>query len=776
VIGSDEAPKTAIPLATDAWVTGERVDPLIDHSVGLIGSPVSRLDGPAKVTGVARFAAEVPLPGLVYAALTYSTIPRGRIVNLETRLAEAAFGVVLVMTHRNAPRMNPPRRVGTSLKAASVDDLPVMQDNLVHWNGQPIALVLADTQEQANYAASLIRATYEEAESATAFDVAKARTHDARLPHGGRLGQEHGDAERALAGARHKVDLLYRTPRHNHNAIEMHAATLVWEGDKLTVHDSTMGVAHQAWTLAEIFGIEERQVHVISPYVGGSFGGKKLWQHHVLGAAAARLSGRAVRIVLSRKGVYRVVGGRTTTEQRAAIGARSDGHFEALIHTGTVAMSPHNILPAEPFIMASQCLYATDNLKLDVQVADMNMVANCFMRGPGEAVGTFALETAVDELAEQIGIDPIELRIRNEPVVDPSSSKPFSSRHLVDAFRIGAEKFGWNRRDPNPGSRREGGWLVGIGCAAATYPYVRFPGSGARITLTRDGRVRVEVPAQEVGTGTVTAQTQVIAERLGLPMEKVTFLCGDSAYPGAVLAAGSNQTAAIGAAVISAQQVLVTELLELAGEGSPLAGIRLNEVGMVDGGLCALHDRTRYESYTSILARAERDELTIEAIAPPPYEEQQWSMHSFGANFCEVRVNAVTGEIRVSRFLGSYDCGRILNPKNAASQFRGGIIMGLGLALMEETHFDERNGRIMNPSLVDYHVPVHMDIPDIDVVWIEVPDPHAPMGARGIGEIGITGVGAAVANAVYNATGKRVRDLPITLDKLLDVLPDLANR
>ncbi len=449
-----------------------------------------------------------------------------------------------------------------------------------------------------------------------------------------------------------------------------------------------------------------------------------------------------------------------------AIGARADGRFDALIHTGVTAKTAHNFLP-EPFILPTMSLYGAGNLTLGVQVAEMNMMANGFMRAPGESVGSFALESAIDELADQIGMDPIELRLRNEPDSDPLSGKPFSARHLAEAYRAGAERFGWDQRDRKPATRRDGEWLVGLGTATATYPYFRMPGGAARIILTRDGRARIEIGAQEMGMGTATVQAQVAAERLGLPLDQVTFAYGESSYPGAVLAGGSQQTASIGGSVIAAQRELVGELLKLAGDDSPLAGLGRDEVGAVDGGLAGLSEGAGWESYAEILGRAGLDEVSAEASAPPPVETENWSMHSYGAHFCEVRVNAVTGETRVSRFLGSFDCGRILNGKTAASQFRGGIIMGLGLALMEETLFDERNGRIMNPSLSDYHVPVHMDVPQIDVMWTDIPDPHAPMGARGIGEIGITGVGAAVANAVYNATGTRVRDLPITLDKLL---------
>lgn len=762
---AQSAMKKAIELAPDSWIPGGEPDPLIRHQHGHIGKPVSRVDGPLKVQGKARFAAEFAPESLVYAAVVFSTIAKGRMAILDTAAVEAAPGVVLVMTYRNAPRLKPMPLFLTAAKAAGGDNLPIMQDDRIHWNGQPVAVVLADTQEQADHAKSLIRITYAVEPAATSFADAKAKGTEPGLFMGEPLKVEIGDAEAALAAAPHRVDASYITPRHNHNAIEPHAATIVWNGDELRVHDGSQAVAHTAWSLSQVFGIEEDKVQVTSPYVGGGFGSKTLWQHQVLGAAAAKLVGRPVRIALSREGVYRTVGGRSPTVQRVAIGAREDGHFTAIVHTGVTVMTRHNALP-EPFIVATRSGYAADTFKLDVEVAYMDMLANTFMRAPGEAVGTFALECAIDELADRLGMDPIELRVRNEPDKDPTQGTPFSSRNIVEAYRAGAERFGWSKRT-TAGTRREGEWLIGMGCATATYPYYRMPGGAARITLTHDGRAVVAIAAHEMGMGTATAQTQVAAERLGLALEQVTFAYGDSTLPGVVLAGGSQQTASIGAAVIAAQRALVAELLTLAGNDSPLAGLRVDEVGGLDGGLCKLDEPDRRETYASILARAQRDEVTVEAEAPMPLELQHWSMHSYGAMFCEVRVNSITGETRVSRFLGSFDCGRILNAKTAASQFRGGIIMGLGLALMEETHFDERKGRIMNPSLAEYHVPVHLDVPAIDVIWTDIPDPHTPMGAHGIGEIGITGTGAAVANAVYNATGKRIRDLPITLDKIM---------
>jgi xanthine dehydrogenase YagR molybdenum-binding subunit len=758
--------KKAVELAPDKAIPGGVPDHLARQKHGLIGAPISRIDGPLKVQGKARFAAEFPLENMVYAALLYSITPKARILAFDLAQAEAAPGVVLVMTYQNAPRMQPIPLFMTHAKAAGGSDLPVMQDDRIHWNGQPIALVLAATQEQADHAKSLIGVTYAAEPAVTGFAAAKANGTDPAKFQSEPLKLEIGDAEARLAAAAFKVDVTYTTPRHTHNAIEPHAATLFWNGDELVIHDATQAVAHTAWSVAQVFGLSEDQVHVTSPYVGGGFGSKTLWQHQILAAAAAKLSRRPVRIVLSREGVYRAVGGRTVTEQRVAIGAAADGRFDAIIHTGFIAMTRHNALP-EPFIVATRSAYAAASFKLDVEVAYLDMVANTFMRAPGEAVGTFALESAVDELAVALGIDPIELRIRNEPEQDPTTGTPFSSRHIVEAYRTGAERFGWRDRNPAPASRREGEWLIGTGCATATYPYYRMPGGAARITLNRDGHAKVEIAAHEMGMGTATAQTQVAAERLGLRLDQVTFGYGDSKLPGVVLAGGSQQTASIGAAMIAAQTALFTELLKLAGNDSPLAGLKPEELGGLDGGLAKLDAPEKWESYASILSRAQRDEVVVEASAPPPLETQHWSMHSFGAMFCEVRVNAITGEIRVSRFLGSFDCGRILNAKTASSQFRGGIIMGLGMALMEETQFDERNGRIMNPSLAEYHVPVHLDVPEIDVIWTDIPDPHTPMGAHGIGEIGITGTAAAVANAIFNATGKRVRELPITLDKLL---------
>ncbi len=767
--------KKAIEAAPDSWMPGGEPDPLIARKNGVVGTAVSRVDGPAKVEGRARFSAEFPMDGMLYAAVVHSTIAKGGITSIDTSAAEAAPGVHLVMTFRNAPKLAPTPLFGSNGKAAGGNDLAVMQDRRVHWNGQPVAVVLADSQEEADHAKSLVAVRYHEDASVTSYEKAKANGAKPGVFQGEKLKLEIGDAEAKLAAAPHRIDVTYTTPRHNHNPIELHAVTVAWKGDgdtlSLAVHDASQGVTHTAWSIAHVFGLKEEQVHVTSPFVGGGFGSKTMWDHHILAAAAAKLVRRPVRMVLSREGVYRVVGGRTTTEQRVAMGARDDGHLTAIIHTGTVPMTAHNNMP-EPFILATRHAYRADAFKLDVETVTMDMVANTFMRAPGESVGTFGLECGIDELAVALDIDPIELRVRNEPEKDPTEGNEFSSRHIVEAYRAGAERFGWSKRNPVPGSVRDGEWLVGMGCATATYPYYRMPGGAARLILREDPSVaggvsvRVEVAAHEMGMGTSTTHAMVVADRLGMAMDCVEVCYGDSRFPGLVLAGGSQQTASIGSAVMAAQEKLFEALLELVGDPSPLKGAKPGEVEGRDGGLAMRDDPSRRVDYALLLSRT-GGSLAVLGEAPQPLEFTHWSMHSHGAMFCEVGVNVVTGEPRVRRFLGSFDCGRILNAKTAASQFRGGIVMGLGLALMEETQFDERNGRIMNPSLAEYHVPVHLDVPEIDVIWTDIADPHTPMGAHGIGEIGITGVAAAVANAVYNATGKRVRDLPITLDKLL---------
>ncbi len=744
-------------------------DPLM-HKHGHVGRPFSRVDGQLKVKGEAAFTAEFAVENIAYAALRYSTIAKGKITNIDVSEAEKQPGVLAVITHRNAPKMNAPPIFDPSGQSSgsAASTLPYMQDENVYWDGQPVAVVVAETQEQAEHGAFCLRIEYESEEFEVSFDAAKRKAEEPPDVMGEPAELKVGDAEKSLSAADFKVDNIYRTPRYNHNAIELHATIAVWhEDESLTVFEPTQNLYGNRDTLAVVFGVEPEKVRVVSPYVGGGFGGKgSVWDNTALCVAAAKVVGRPVKLAVSREGVFRTVGGRTPSEQRVALGADKGGKFVSLIQTGTTATVEHSAFQAEQFTFPARHLYAAESFLLGQKIVNLDTVANTFMRAPGESIGTFALESAIDELAHELNIDPVELRRINEPAKDPTKGTEFSHRALVEAYRRGAEKFGWKHRGPR--SQRDGKWQIGQGVATAFYPYYRFPAT-ARVRISADGTAVIQAAAHEMGMGTATVQIQHAAERLGLPVDRVSFEYGDSNLPQSPVAGGSNQTASIVASVTAAVEKVLQELLALAGDDfdSPLSDLKLEGIEARDGGIFSKEDASRGETYEAILKRVGQTHVEAEASSDAAIEMMKYSIGSYGAQFCEVRVNEESGEVRVSRWVGSFDAGRILNPKTATSQFRGGIIMGLGMALTEETLFDERRGRIMNPSLAEYHVPVNLDVPHIEVIYTDIPDEHTPLGAHGIGEIGITGAAAAVANAVFNATGKRIRDLPITLDKLL---------
>ena len=745
-------------------------DPLLDHN-GFLGQPLDRVDGELKVKGEARFTAEFQIASVVHATLLYSTIAKGKVSKINTDKAKQAGGVLEVFTYKNMPAMAAPPLVDmTDLKKGmAASDLPILQDSSVHWDGQPIAVVVAETLEQAEHAASLVEVEYRTATAAVSFDLAKA---DALVPSdvmGEPAEIKIGNFNKGMLDADVRVDQVYLTPRYNHNAIEPHATIAFWSGDSLAVLESSQSVYTTAASLALIFKLKPGNVRVVAPFVGGGFGGKGgLWNHTPLCAAAAKALKRSVKLSLSREGVYRTVGGRTIAEQRIALGAKRDGTLTALMHTGLTATTEHGRY-AEQCTFPARHLYSSPNIQIEQKIVYLDTIANTWMRAPGESIGTFALESAMDELAYALRMDPMELRAVNEPAKDPTKESEFSSRLLTQAYRRGAEKFGWNTRKPEPRSQREGKWLVGQGVATAYYPFFRFP-IKAKLCIHADGRAVVQTPAAEMGMGTATVQIQHAADRLGLPVESVSFHYGDSKLADTpVMAGGSNQTASIFGAVQTAVEAAHKELLILAHKdpGSPLSKARYEDVEVRESGLYLKGDKSSGQTYAEILRGARQDFVEVEEESGAPMELMKYSMASYGAQFCEARVHEETGEVRISRWVCALDCGRVVNPKTATSQIRGGIIMGIGMALMEETLFDERRGRIMNPSLSAYHVPVNLDIPEIEVEFLNIPDEHAPFGARGIGEIGITGTAAAIANAVYHATGKRIRDLPITLDKLL---------
>jgi xanthine dehydrogenase YagR molybdenum-binding subunit len=724
-----------------------------------IGQPLDRVDGGVKTTGAATFAAEHSCPGLTHAVLVHATISRGRITALHTDRANAVPGVVAVLTHLNAPALKPAPKPGTFnftlwFSGTSVNYL---QSDEVHWEGQPIAVVVAETSAAAREAAALVRAEYAEAESAVDFaaaeDGAVPQPNNTYFPRGA----QKGDAQAALAAAPVALDLRFTTPPQNHNALELHATTAFWDGDRLTVHDATQSIDWFRTHLALRFGVPMTNVRVLAPFVGGAFGGKfAIWPGTILAALAARAIGRPVRLVLSREAVYRTVGGRTPSIQRVALGADRDGTLTSLVHTSITRNGRVGGM-FEQVTSASQHLYAVENLLARHDLVKLDLLPNTFMRAPGESIGTFALESAIDELAYELGLDPIELRLRNEPAVDPIDGKrKFSHRRLPELYALGAERFGWHQRNPEPRSTRDGRWLVGTGVATAFHPAMMMP-VNVTVRLSADGSVLLRCAFQEMGMGGATAQAQITADALGVPFDAVRVEYGDSALPMGPAAAASLQTASIAASVIRACEELKETLEAMArttgGDSNEaiLRGAKVPHIEAVVGSQSRLGRIAGRARFLPMFIRGSR----------------QWVKAASGVQFCEVRVDADTGETRVSRWVGVFDIGRVINPKTAAGQLRGGIVMGLGMALTEETLVDPRTGRIMNPSLAEYHLPVHADVPPMDVSFLDDPDPTMPLGLIGAGEVGVTGVAAAVANAVHHATGKRVRDLPITLDKLL---------
>jgi xanthine dehydrogenase YagR molybdenum-binding subunit len=706
----------------------------------LVGAPVDRVDGRLKVTGAAKYSAEIAVPNLAYGVIVTSTIANGRIAQIDDGAARRMPGVITVMTPANAPRVN------ASGKEVGYPVLRVLQDDVVYYDRQPVAVVVADTFERATDAAAALRVRYGTAPPATR--LAEVSAYKPAQVHGKDADTRKGDAEAALASAPVKVDNTYTTPVEHHNPMEPHATVALWEGDKLTVYDATQGVVGSRRKLAAVFGLPPQNVRVVSKFIGGGFGCKgSSWPHVTLAAMAAKMTGRPVKIALTRPQMFGSVGHRPRTVQRVALGAGRDGKLTSVIHQTTAHTSAFDEF-VEPSGVLSTVLYGTPNVLVTHRVARLNTATPTYMRAPGESSGSFALESAIDELAYALNLDPVDLRIRNDVDRD-AEGLPFSSRSLVQSLRAGAERIGWNRRDPRPRSMREGNLLVGFGVAAATYPMNRSAASAA-VQLNADGTVVARSAGVDIGTGAYTVFSQVVADVLGVPVQRVRMELGDSAFPNAPNAGGSALTASAGSALKLAAQDVRTKLAVLDGaEPSSLAGANGD----------ALIAILRNHGAPSVEGRAD---------AKPGDEKKQYAMHSFGAQFAEVRVDPELGTVRLARFVNAFGAGRILNEKTAKSQFMGGAIFGIGMALLEHTRFDERSGRIMNANLGEYLMPVNADVPPMDVVLVPEEDPHVnEIGVKGIGEIGIVGAAAAVANAVYHATGKRVRDLPITPEKLL---------
>ena len=723
----------------------------------LLGVPITRVDGKAKVTGTAQYAAELDLPNLAYAALVLSTIPKGIIERIDTRSASGLPGVHTVITHLNAPELPYralPQRPAVDPKSG--DQLHVFQNAEILFCGQPIAVVVADTPEQARYAATLVRVTYATTPAATQFDVQRARPPSPETIAAGRPAETaRGDADRMLEQAAIKVDVRYVQPREHHNAIEPHATVASSGKHGFTLHDKTQWVYNDRTEIAHVFGLAEEDVHVVSPYVGGAFGSAlRTWPHVTIAALAARQTGRPVCLELTRRELYTSVGFRPHTEQRVALGADATGKLTAIVQEAEAQTSSYEEY-AELVLDPPRMMYSCANVRTRYRLVEMDTNSPCPMRGPGYATGSLALEMAIDELAVAGGFDPLELRVKNFARHNEHSGLPWSSNELLKCYEIGAERFGWRRRQPAPRSMREGDMLIGYGMAAAVYPAHRAKAS-AKITLLADGTALVASAASDMGPGTYTSMTQVAADALGLPTDKVRCELGDTALPYAPVHGGSITMASVGCAVKQACEALNARAEALAA--------RLH----LDGSTASGNDDASAR-YTRILRSAHLDYIDATADAGPGEEEKTLSSCAFGAVFAEVWVDARLSTIKVARLIGAYDVGRVINPLLARSQCLGGMVGGIGMALLEQADWDPRYGRVMNANLAEYLVPVDADVNELDVIFVPGEDRQFnPLGAKGRAEIAICGVAPAIANAIYHATGKRVRELPITLEKLLD--------
>lgn len=686
-----------------------------------VGAEVTRVEGREKVTGTALYAYEYPVPDALYGVAVQSTIVRGRVRSVDSGAALALPGVVAVLDSGSVPRLRP----------TDDPELSVLQSDEVAYRGQIVAAVVADTFETACQAAAAVRVVYQE----EAYDVG-LRDGDPGIfvpdtVNAGYPGRaETGDVDTALATAPVTIDATYTTPPEHTSAMEPHATIAVWEGDTLTLYNGDQGPWMTANTLAALFGLPEGAVRIVADHVGGGFGSKAVPRPPtVLAALAARAVGRPVKLAATRQQMFTMVSYRTPTLQRVRLGAGRDGRLTAISHNALQQSS--RLTPyCEQTVAATRMMYAAPHRRTIHRLAQLDVPTPSWMRAPGEAPGMFALESAMDELAYALDMDPIELRVVNEPPVDPETGHPFSSRNLVACLREGAARFGWAGRDPRPRRRREGRWLVGTGVASGNYPATTWP-AAATARAEPDGRFAVWIAAVDIGTGARTALTQVAADELGVALDRVTLEIGRSVYGKAPFAGGSMGTSSWGWAVSKVCRALAKRLDEASGQVPP-------------GGLEAHADTT-----DDIRARKEL------------------SRHAFGAQFAEVRVDVDTGQVRVDRLLGMFAAGRIINARTARSQLRGGMCMGLSMALYENLELDPNFGDFANHDLAGYHVAAHADVRDVEAHWIEEDDDQlSPIGAKGVGELGIVGTAAAVANAVHHATGVRVRDLPITLERV----------
>lgn len=739
----------------------------------LVGTPVNRVDGRKKVTGTAQYAAEFVLGNICHAVLVSSSKPAGRLRTVGVTEAGKAPGVLLVLTHEN---VGPIGKLPSDMQTGGIyaETRPPLSDDHILHTGQYIAMVVAERMEQARYAASLINVEYDiEPFAVVIEDAPESKFKPKEFLHEP-LTFSRGDLAKGFTDAEVKLDETYITPTEHPCALEPHATIASWSGDKLTVYNSTQWVQGDRTVFSAAFNIPPENVTVLCPFTGGMFGSKgAVSGHSILAAVAAQRLNRPVKIVLSRQQVMTDISHRSETIQRFEIGAKRDGTITAMRHHVTSHTSVDGDFP-EPASLSSRMLYNVEDYETTQDLIRLNVVRPSWMRAPGEAPGQYALESALDELAYKLNIDPVELRRRNHTTINQHAKKPFSSKHLLECYDRGAERFGWSQRSAKPGSQRDGQTYVGYGMATATYPgYIM--GATVKVRLERDAagaRAVVSTAGIDVGTGMYTMLTLVAADELGLPIERVSVELGNSSFTKCAVAGGSNLTASSAPATMDACTEIKRELLKIAAEtadGFTGAQGRLNEFVFQNGRVAHRSNPGRGIAYEDLLSTARREALEGQGETKPIFgQNEQYAFQSFGAVFVEARVRPEIGRVRVSRVVAVYDCGRIMSAKTARSQFMGGIVFGIGAALLEELNYDRVHGQPVNVDLAEYLVPVHADVPEMDISWIGEPDFNFnAAGCRGIGEIGITGVAAAIANAVYHAVGVRVRDLPITPDKLL---------
>ncbi len=733
---------------------------------------LERVDGRAKVTGTAKYAAEYDFPGLAYGVLACSTIAKGSIISMDTKKAANAPGVLAVISHENLAKphgyvpkpddKNPP---------AEEKGYKVFADNIIHFNGQPIALVIADTFERAVYASTLVKAQYKKEEAHTDFDKERKNGHPVEGSEGDLKDYVRGIAD-AYKSAPVKIEAVYTSPIEVHNPMEMHAVTVVWEGeDKVTLYDKTQSLADAQKNIMNLYNLPQTNVRIISKYIGGAFGSAfNFWPHTAAAVMGAKKVGKPLKLSLSRDQMFTLVGFRPQAVQKIGMGAQQDGKLTGITHEADACTSSYETF-TEGIVNISRTLYACPNVNTRYKLYPLDISVPTWMRGPGETTGTYALECAIDEMAYAVNMDPLEFRLLNYSENDPEHNRPHSSKFLREAYQLGSEGIGWKKRNPKPASMKEDNMLVGYGMGTGVFIAWRG-GASIGVKFTSDGTLILQTGVTDMGPGTATAMTNLASQKFGIPADRIKFEMGDSNLPPGIFQGGSGTTSSLGTTVNNAAVTMKQKLTDIVKQTSIFHTEKIHEVDLKDlifenGYMTLASEPERKISYTEVLKLGNLPQLEI-LEKSGDFDGGGYTSYSYSAHFVKVLVNPETGVVTVNKVVSAIDAGTIVNEKTARSQIIGGVIGGIGMSLMEEGVIDHRYGKWVNNNFADYHVPVNKDVPYIEAIFVNKPDPIvSPIGSKGLGEVSMVGFPAAVANAVYHATGKRVRELPITPDKLI---------